>query len=222
MRMPRPFEPGDDSILQLRCLLANWQLHLPESKRDSLREDGQPDEMMFQAHMINHMACILLHRPHSQLDSSVVQSVDYCSPQRALPTVDLFNSNTQHTITAARAISNAITNSQSLLCHTHFFVCIIILSSTVHLSRWALTPAAQEDSDLKNMIRLNIGALGRLSPVWDVAGGARAQVQKVAQDIHRIKKQEQLNAQVETAFLQDDVLGNMGSDDLMTRQIQDF
>jgi hypothetical protein len=33
--------------------LANWALNLPTSKRSCVSEDGQIDEMLFEAHMIN-------------------------------------------------------------------------------------------------------------------------------------------------------------------------
>lgn len=32
--------------------LVNWTLHLPEAKRQLLSDDGDLDEMLFQAHMI--------------------------------------------------------------------------------------------------------------------------------------------------------------------------
>lgn len=31
--------------------LVNWKFHLPEDKRDILRENGEVDEPLFQAHM---------------------------------------------------------------------------------------------------------------------------------------------------------------------------
>ena len=32
--------------------MVNWELHLPEDKKDVLRGDGETDEPMFHAHMI--------------------------------------------------------------------------------------------------------------------------------------------------------------------------
>lgn len=31
--------------------MVNWELHLPENKKDVLRGDGETDELMFYAHM---------------------------------------------------------------------------------------------------------------------------------------------------------------------------
>lgn len=32
--------------------LVNWELHLPDNKKDVLRSDGETDEPLFHAHMI--------------------------------------------------------------------------------------------------------------------------------------------------------------------------
>ena len=32
--------------------LVNWELHLPNSKKDVLRSDGETDEPLFHAHMV--------------------------------------------------------------------------------------------------------------------------------------------------------------------------
>ncbi|OAA35619.1 N-terminal binuclear Zn cluster-containing/DNA binding domain-containing protein [Beauveria brongniartii RCEF 3172] len=67
---------------QLEVLLSSWRHNLPASKRDSLQRDGRPDEMMFQAHMLNHTTSILLHRSRAQLDLGPTQAIDACAPPR--------------------------------------------------------------------------------------------------------------------------------------------
>lgn len=42
----------DPAIYRLETLLANWQLHLPQNKRDFIDPFGSTDEMLFQARMI--------------------------------------------------------------------------------------------------------------------------------------------------------------------------
>jgi hypothetical protein len=54
MRMPESIFPGDDVVSKIESHLSNWRIHLPVAKRESLTKDCQLDEMMFQAHMINH------------------------------------------------------------------------------------------------------------------------------------------------------------------------
>ncbi len=54
MRLPGSGFSPEESVDKIESLLSNWRLHLPKSKRDCLNKDGQLDEMMFQAYMINH------------------------------------------------------------------------------------------------------------------------------------------------------------------------
>src|ERR1700733_4082647 len=127
---------------------------------------------------------ILLHQPHSQLDSSPTRAVNSCAPYRPFPAGDAFNAHTRHTISSANEISKMITHRVPLLSHTHFFTCVITLSSIVHLSKWALFFIEHDDDDLRQQIRLNIGALTRLSEVWRAACTASGQIRSVAQDIY--------------------------------------
>jgi hypothetical protein len=53
MRTPTNLFPNEEAIARVDTLLANWRLHLPEAKRDSLTKNCQLDEMMFQANFIN-------------------------------------------------------------------------------------------------------------------------------------------------------------------------
>ena len=54
MRLSNNAFPNNENVDRIESQLSNWRMHLPPSKRDSLNKDCQPDEMMFQAHMINH------------------------------------------------------------------------------------------------------------------------------------------------------------------------
>jgi hypothetical protein len=54
MRMPSSGFSPEDMVDKVESYLSNWRLHVPESKRDCLNKDGQLDEMMFQAYMINN------------------------------------------------------------------------------------------------------------------------------------------------------------------------
>ncbi|PHH58463.1 hypothetical protein CDD82_2982 [Ophiocordyceps australis] len=196
MRTPPILGPDDENLARLEAHLTNWRLHLPPSKRDALTSDGRLDEMMFQAHMMMHATSILLHQPHSQLDTAPTQAINSCAPHQLVARGDLFNSHTKHVVAAAGAISTLVTHRVSLLSHTHFFTCVLTLSSIVHLSRWALCFVPFGDDDLRQQVRLNIGALNRLAAVWTAADRARGQVKAVAHDIYTAKKQQRLNSEV--------------------------
>ncbi|CAK7199062.1 hypothetical protein SEUCBS139899_001730 [Sporothrix eucalyptigena] len=212
MRCPPILFPNDENLEKIESLLSNWRMHLPVSKRDDLNKHCQLDEMMFQAHFINHACTILLHQPHSQLDSSPTRSVTSCAPHSHVPSGDAFNTHTRHTITAACEISKMVTQAVPLLSHTHFFTCVITLSSIVHLSKWALY-FIQDEEDLRQQIRLNIGALNKLSEVWKAANTASGQVKGVAQEIYRAKKAQQINPAFWVGFTQEEMINSLNTDE---------
>ncbi|KAK8026482.1 hypothetical protein PG991_003538 [Apiospora marii] len=220
MRLPDNVFPGDENVDRIEALLSNWRMHLPESKRDCLNKDGQLDEMMFQAHMINHACTIILHQPHSQLDSSPARDVTACAPHQIVKSGDHFNTHTKHIITAAAAISKMVTYAVPITSHTHFFTCVLTLSSIVHLSKWALYFVHPgNDEDLRQQIRLNIGALNKLSGVWKAAGRASGQVRGVAQEIYRAKKERQENAQFWVGYTQEEIVSSIASDESIMSDI---
>ncbi|KAG5922101.1 hypothetical protein E4U42_005600 [Claviceps africana] len=222
MRTPPILGPDDENLAKIETLLTNWRLHLPPAKRDALQKNGKLDEMMFQAHMMNQATSILLHQPHSQLDSSPTQDINSCAPHQAIPAGDLFNAHTRHTIQSASTISTMITHRVPLLSHTHFFTCVITLSSIVHLSRWALFFIPHDDDDIRQQIRLNIGALNRLSEVWGAANRARGQVKAVAQEIYKVKKQQRSNSEFWLGLSAEDLLNTIATDDSIINEIENF
>ncbi|KAF5557365.1 Zn(II)2Cys6 transcriptional activator [Fusarium napiforme] len=150
------FQKMPSDVDHIARLLANWMLRLPPSKYDAYC-DGELDEMMFQAIMMWQAISILVHQPHSQLDSSLTYYIK--ASNTPAESSDAFNSHTKHTIRAARELSKLISYRVPLLRHTHFFAYMVTLSSTVHLSRWSLAFVAQDDQDLRQNMGQNIGAL---------------------------------------------------------------
>ena len=208
--------PQDKEFSRIETSLTNWRLHLPRSKSDAVSPDGSLDEVMFQAHMIHHATSILLHYPHSQLDSpGTARNVNSCTagngpllsaaPGSATASSSVFNAHTQHVIAAAGEISRLITHRAPLRAHTPFFTCVVVLASVAQLNQWASLPYAasssssssssnrkdreQEEAFLRDKIRLSIGALSDMSEVWRTAAVALGQVRGVAREIYQAKKQ---------------------------------
>jgi hypothetical protein len=161
----------------------------------------------------------MLHQPLSQLDSSPARDVTSCAPYQMVRSGDTFNAHTRHIVTAAAEISKMVTYAVPITCHTHFFTCVLTLSSIVHLSKWALW-FVQNDDDLRQQIRLNIGALNKLSSVWSAAARASGQVKGVAQEIYRSKKAaQQNNAQFWVGFTQEEIISSMAADESIMSEI---
>jgi len=130
----------------------------------------------------------MLHRPLSQLDTSVVQNVTSCAPFRAVAPGQIYNIHAAKIIQAAESISKLIALPVPLIRHTHFFTCIITLASIVHLSYWAALLPLSYDENLKQHVRLNTGALKSLAETWPSATRVSKQVKGVAQEVFASRK----------------------------------
>lgn len=176
------------------------------------------DFKAFKLTVSSHRCTIMLHQPHSQLDSSPARSVNSCAPYRAVPTGEAYNIHTRHTVTAAADISKMITAPVGLTSHTHFFTCVITMSAIVQLSKWALY-FLQDEDDLRQQIRLSIGALSKLSAVWKAADNAAGQVRGVAREIYRAKKAQQINPAFWVAFTQEEMIQSLNADEAIISEI---
>ncbi|KAI1175795.1 N-terminal binuclear Zn cluster-containing/DNA binding domain-containing protein [Nemania sp. FL0916] len=219
MRLPSSGFSPEETVDKVESYLSNWRLHVPKPKRDCLNKDGGLDEMMFQAYMINNACTIILHQPLSQLDSSPTRDVTACAPHRSVSSGDNFNLHTRHIITAACAISKMVTHNVPITSHTHFFTCVLTLSSIVHLSKWAAVYFIEDEEDLRQQIRLNIGALNKLSTVWRAAATAGSQVKGVAQEIYRSRKAQQNNPHFWEGYTQEEIMGSMSADEGIMSEI---
>lgn len=79
---------------------------------------------------------------------------------------------------------------------TPFFTCAVVMSSVVYLSAWALiapgggkSSSNNDDATLKELIRLNMGALKDLAARWPLARTAAGQVRGVAGELFRAKRE---------------------------------
>lgn len=220
-----------DTVRRLEAALTNWQLHLPESKQNAIQSNGKSDEMIFQALMMHRAMSVILHQPLSQLDTSVTETINSCAPPEHLQTQAgsiLYDAHAVHAIQAASEISNLVMHSSTMLRHSHFFACVVTLSSIVHFSHWAITTSFFQDSsntdskqtstDIRQYIKLNIGALRAMAKVWPAASGACLQIQSVAQELHNMRKKvlpsiqmldETMDLNFTQALAQDDTLWQM-------------
>ena len=162
---------------------------------------------------------IILHQPLSQLDSSPARDVTACAPHRAVQSGDNFNLHTRHIISAACSISKMVTYNVPITSHTHFFTCVLTLSSIVHLSKWAAVYFIQDEEDLRQQIRLNIGAVNKLSSVWRAAETAGGQVKGVAQEIYRSRKAQQNNPQFWEGLSPEQIQSTMSVDEGIMSEI---
>ncbi|PMD46823.1 hypothetical protein L207DRAFT_629300 [Hyaloscypha variabilis F] len=202
--------PDDPALYRLEAHLTNWHLYLPDNKRSLFDDFGMFDEMLFQAHMIAHVSTLLLYRHFSPLDGLAARTITSCTEGSVVPAIGttLDAVHARSTIQAASNISKLITIPRPLLKHTHFFICALALSSITHLSFWATLPVMAPDQDLKQQIRMNMGALKAVASFWPSAGIGSRQVMKVAQSIYTNRK-DAVSEEFWRDFIEDDFMGGL-------------
>lgn len=169
--------------------LVNWRLHLPANKLEIVNNDGQIDEVLFQAHMVNAGSTIMLHRPRSNLGFGRVENVNICvQPGQVLLPTQTREIHTAKCLTSAENISSLIKLPGQLIYHTPFFTCVVVMASVVHLSYWSFLVPDGQDDIIKQSIRLDVGTLQQYSNTWDIAHVVLGQVRGVAHTLFNSKK----------------------------------
>ncbi|KAF2115109.1 hypothetical protein BDV96DRAFT_494084 [Lophiotrema nucula] len=169
--------------------LVNWRLHLPASKMEIIGKNGEIDELLFQAHMVNAGSTIMLHRPRSNLGFGQVENVNVCvQPGQILLPTQTREIHTAKCLTSAENISSLIKLPGALVNHTPFFTCVVVMASVVHLSYWSFLVPDGQDDVIKQSIRLDVGTLQQYSNTWSIASVVLGQVRGVAHTLFHSKK----------------------------------
>lgn len=146
-------------------------------------EDGSVNEILFQTHMMIHASNIYLHRPRSMLAASGLVHQITCAPNAASWHTESVLHHTRKTVDAANEICRMISASPSLYSRTPFFVCAVALQAIVHLSAYGLAEYKHQQSLIQQRIQMSIGALRKLSEIWEMAGIVLRQVKSVAREV---------------------------------------
>ncbi|KAF2459203.1 hypothetical protein BDY21DRAFT_203329 [Lineolata rhizophorae] len=168
--------------------IVNWTFHLPEGKRQIVRTQSRIDEVLFQAHMIISSATILLHRPRSYLGTGEVEEITACVvPGQTLLSTDTKEFHTSKAMQAAEDVSRLIRHPCPIKQHTPFFTCVVVLAAVAHLSYWSFV-ADGNDAAIKELIRLDVGALKTISDLWPIGKLTLSQVKGVAHEMFVSKR----------------------------------
>ncbi|ORY15715.1 hypothetical protein BCR34DRAFT_162800 [Clohesyomyces aquaticus] len=185
--------------------LLNWRLGLPRSKSEIIDNHGVIDELLFQAHMVNSGSTIMLHRPRSSLGFGRVENVNICvQPGQVLLPTQTREIHTSKCLISAENISSLIKLPGSLIHHTPFFTCVVVMASVVHLSYWSFLVPDGQDDVIKQSIRLDVGTLQQYSHTWPIANVVLGQVRGVAHALFNSKKA--MSIHLWSSIAQDDVI----------------
>ena len=174
-----------DEFTAVDNALAGWKYHLPQCKADIARSEnaGEPDEMMFQAHLIVNNATILLHLPRSNLRSIHPLTAETTCCPWSRPLAPKFS---QHNhLMKVTAASQGLSDLAALRCshdHTPFLACGLIMGSLVQLSVCSLH-ASHCITQHRERVMLMIGVLKSLGRMWPLAQRGLTQVRMYAKEV---------------------------------------
>ena len=174
-----------DEFTAVDNALAGWRYHLPQCKADIARSHnaGEPDELMFQAHLIINNATILLHLPRSNLRSIHPLTTDTLCCPWSRPLAPTFSPHNH--LMKVTAASQGLSDLAALRCvhdHTPFLACGLIIGSLVQLSVCSLH-ASHCITQHRERVMLMIGVLKSLARTWPMAQRGLTQVRTYAREV---------------------------------------
>lgn len=174
-----------DEFTAVDNALAGWKYHLPQCKADIARSEtaGEPDELMFQAHLIINNATIMLHLPRSNLRSIHPLTAETTCCPWSRPLAPKFSQ--QNHLMKVTAASQGLSDLAALRCshdHTPFLACGLIMGSLVQLSICSLH-ASNCITQHRERVMLMIGVLKSLGRMWPLAQRGLTQVRSYAKEV---------------------------------------
>lgn len=174
-----------DEFTAVDNALAGWRYHLPQCKADIARSAnaGEPDELMFQAHLIINNATIMLHLPRSNLRSIHPLTTDTTCCPWSRPLAPTFSEHNH--LMKVTAASQGLSDLAALRCahdHTPFLASGLIVGSLVQLSICSLH-ASHCITQHRERVMLMIGVLKSLGRIWPLAQRGLTQVRMHAKEV---------------------------------------
>ncbi|KIW47842.1 uncharacterized protein PV06_00500 [Exophiala oligosperma] len=158
-------------ILQAADAVINgWLLLLPKGDRKQvLSKTGELDELMFQAHLLIHVATVGLHRPLSDLKFNAIEWISTCAraPPRETPTTELINVHTVRVLKSTEAqIRLLALPTEKQFHHSPFTTCMVSEGTLALLSGCKFLFKGKELAIARDQIRMTIGCLKVLGELW--------------------------------------------------------
>ena len=175
--------PPSSSVRNAELEMENLKLHLPTKMQIYVDSEDGVDEVAFQAHMIMNAGTIYLHRPQSLLASPNPDYTIACAPNNATTHSYSIQYHSKKTVDAANEICHMISASSTLVNHTPFFICAVAMQAIIHLGMYCMPQWSSQQALAEQQIKMSIGALKKLSQVWQMAEIVRQDVKSVARGL---------------------------------------
>ncbi|CAI7672030.1 unnamed protein product [Penicillium pancosmium] len=165
--------------------LDGWLLLLPKDGKQVMTKSGEIDELMFQAHLLIHVASIGIHRPLSDLKFNPIEDISSCArdPPPDNPTPELINVHTVRVIRAAEAQIRLLALPVRPFHHTPFTTCMISEGTLALLSACHFLLKGPKLAIARDQIRMTIGCLKTLADFWPRTARNLREIQTIAQHV---------------------------------------
>ncbi|KXG50160.1 Transcription factor [Penicillium griseofulvum] len=178
----------DDSLRMIQAAdsaLTGWLLLLPKTQKQVMSKAGEIDELMFQAHMLIHVATIGLHRPLSDLKFSRAEGISSCAREPPLDTQtpDLVNVHTIRVLRSAEAQIGLLALTAQRFHHTPFSTCMASEGTLALIAACTFRLAGTELTIARGQIRMTIGCLKALGEIWPRTARNVREIQTIANHI---------------------------------------
>ncbi|KAJ5577547.1 uncharacterized protein N7459_006511 [Penicillium hispanicum] len=176
-------EDSTHLIQAVDCSLDGWRLLLPPEHKHVMDENGEIDELLFQAHLLIHVSTIGLHRPLSALKFNAIENVSSCArePPLETPTPDLVNVHTVRVLRAVEAQIRLLALPVRRFHHTPFTTCMVSEGTLALLSACSAILKGKDLAIARDQIRMTLGCLQVLGEVWPRAARNVREIQTIAQ-----------------------------------------
>ncbi|KAJ5623843.1 hypothetical protein N7510_000152 [Penicillium lagena] len=166
-------------------ILNGWLLLLPKSRKQVMSKTGEINELMFQAHLLIHVATIGLHRPFSDLKFNPVEDISSCArePPPDNPTPDLINVHAVRVLRSVEAQIRLLALPVRQFHHTPFVTCMISEGTLALLSACNFLLKGKDMMIARNQIRMTIGCLKELGEVWPRTARNMREIQTIAHHV---------------------------------------
>ncbi|CRG91979.1 hypothetical protein PISL3812_09033 [Talaromyces islandicus] len=173
-------------VLQAADSVINgWVLLLPKDRKQVMSKTGEIDELMFQAHLLIHVATIGLHRPLSDLKFNPVEGISSCArtPPRENPTPDLINVHTIRVLKSTEAQIRLLALPTEKFHHSPFTTCKVSEGTLALLSACNFLFKGNELAIARDQVRMTIGCLKALGELWPRTAKNVQEIQTIARHV---------------------------------------
>ncbi|RJE17846.1 hypothetical protein PHISCL_09821 [Aspergillus sclerotialis] len=176
--------PSQESLDMLDATISAWFHRWPSKRKAIIQFNGEVNQMDFQAAMIMQLSTIYLHFPRSFLLTFLPNTCQvFCSGPPSFPSpTERPQIHTAKVVSAAVELSKLVSLSTSVINHSPFTGCSLVVSSIVQMA--VLSSQAQQPfGKHHSFLAVNIGVLHSMGATWTIAATAMGRLRVIAYEI---------------------------------------